>query len=153
MAVQFDVNPPSYPDILSGTYGQSGAGYGFGSANTADLVRNLAGIQFQRESLGQQRGYADIATQRGVADQRRAIPGAFNRRGMLDSGQYQRGMRRSYEEELLNQALMEQSMSAQLGALGQQQIGVEGQYAYGAGAQALADAQRRILANQIRQAF
>jgi hypothetical protein len=72
---------------------------------------------------------------------------------MLDSGLYQRGMRRSYEEELLQQAMMEQAMSAQLGSLGQQQIGVEGGYAYGVGQTALADAQRRILANQIRDAF
>ena len=125
----------------------------FAAIHEDHLVRNLAGIQYQRESLGQQRGYGDIVTQRSVAQQRRGIPGAYNRRGMLDSGQYQRGMRRSYEEELLNQALMEQAMSAQMGGLGQQQIGAEGQYAYGAGAQALADAQRRILANQIREAF
>ena len=59
----------------------------------------------------------------------------------------------SYEEELLEQAMMEQAMSARLGSLGQQQIGVEGGFAYGAGQTALADAQRRILANQIRDAF
>jgi len=156
MAVQYNLNPPSYPDILSGTYGQTGAGYGLG-ANTggqsAQLVRDLAGIQYQRESTGQQYGWGDLAQGRQVADQRRAIPGAFNRRGMLDSGLYQRGMRRSYEEELLEQAMMEQAMSARLGSLGQQQIGVEGGFAYGAAQTALADAQRRILANQIRDAF
>ena len=158
MAVQYNLNPPSLPDILSSTYGQTGAGYGLG-ANTntggqsAQLVRDLAGIQYQRESTGQQYGWGDLTQQRQVADQRRAIPGSFNRRGMLDSGLYQRGMRRSYEEELLQQAMMEQAMSAQLGSLGQQQIGVEGGYAYGVGQTALADAQRRILANQIRDAF
>jgi hypothetical protein len=113
----------------------------------------LAGIQYQRESTGQQYGWGDLVQGRQVAEQRRAVPGAFNRRGMLDSGLYQRGMRRSYEEELLQQAMMEQAMSAQLGSLGQQQIGVEGGYAYGVGQTALADAQRRILANQIRDAF
>ena len=156
MAVQYNLNPPSYPDILSGTYGQTGAGYGVGAntgGQTAQLVRDLAGIQYQRESTGQQYGWGDLVQERQVADQRRAIPGAFNRRGMLDSGLYQRGMRRSYEEELLQQAMMEQAMSAQLGSLGQQQIGVEGGYAYGVGQTALADAQRRILANQIRDAF
>jgi hypothetical protein len=57
MAVQFDVNPPSYPDILSGTYGQTGAGYGLGAntgGQTAQLVRDLAGIQYLRVSTGQQ---------------------------------------------------------------------------------------------------
>lgn len=156
MAVQYDLDPPSLPNILSGTYGRTGAGYGLGAdtgGRTAQLVRDLAGIQYQRESTGQQYGWGDLVRQRNVADQRRAIPGAFNRRGMLDSGLYQRGMRRSYEAELMEQAMMEQAMSAQLGALGQQQIGVEGGYAYGAGQAALADAQRRILANQIRDAF
>jgi len=160
MAVQYNLNPPSLPDILSSTYGQTGAGYGLG-ANTntntggqsAQLVRDLAGIQYERESTGQQYGWGDLTQQRQVAEQRRSIPGSFNRRGMLDSGLYQRGMGRSYEEELLQQAMMEQAMSAQLGSLGQQQIGVEGGYAYGVGQTALADAQRRILANQIRDAF
>ena len=78
MAVQYNLNPPSYPDILSGTYGQTGAGYGLG-ANTggqsAQLVRDLAGIQYQRESPGQQYGRDAYAPGTQEPHPRRANPG------------------------------------------------------------------------------
>jgi hypothetical protein len=59
--------------------------------NSSDHARKLAYINFMRDALGRQglRGFADIEREFLLAQ--RALPGAYNRRGLLDSGQYARG--------------------------------------------------------------
>jgi len=59
--------------------------------NSSDHARKLAYINFLRDALGRQglRGFADIEREFLLAQ--RALPGAYNRRGLLDSGQYARG--------------------------------------------------------------
>jgi len=59
--------------------------------NSSDYARKLAYINFLRDALGRQglRGFADIEREFLLAQ--RALPGAYNRRGLLDSGQYARG--------------------------------------------------------------
>jgi hypothetical protein len=59
--------------------------------NSSDYARRLAYINFMRDALGRQglRGFADIEREFLLAQ--RALPGAYNRRGLLDSGQYARG--------------------------------------------------------------
>ncbi len=59
--------------------------------NSSDYARKLAYINFLRDALGRQglRGFADIEREFLLAQ--RALPGAYNKRGLLDSGQYARG--------------------------------------------------------------
>jgi hypothetical protein len=59
--------------------------------NSSDHARKLAYINFLRDALGRQglRGFADIEREFLLAQ--RALPGAYNKRGLLDSGQYARG--------------------------------------------------------------
>ena len=160
MAIQYETEVPTYADILSASHGQTGGAisptYGAGSlgadtgGRSADLMRRLSAIQYEREGLSQQKGFSDIQSDRTTSRARASIPQQYNRRGLIDSGLYQQAMRRSYEDQLIQQAITESAMAARLGALGQQQLLAEGQYAQGAGSAALADAQRRIMANLIR---
>jgi hypothetical protein len=160
MAIQYETEVPTYADILSAANGETAGAisptYGAGSmgadtgGRSADLMRRLSSIQYERESLGQQKGFSDIQSNRATSRARASIPQQYNRRGLIDSGLYQQAMRRSYEDQLIQQAITESAMAARLGSLGQQQLLAEGQYAQGGGSAALADAQRRIMANLIR---
>jgi hypothetical protein len=104
--------PPTWGGGGGGFGGGDGGGGGFGGGdpldifnpdtgtvspfagvggNSSDYARRLAYINFMRDALGRQglRGFADIEREFLLAQ--RALPGAYNRRGLLDSGQYARG--------------------------------------------------------------
>lgn len=84
---------PNYQDILSSTMGQMAPSANqYQQASTA-VQRNMIQRQFNRDQMGRDytRAQSDIGRQ---ADQAfRQLPGAFNRRGMLDSGAYIRAGR------------------------------------------------------------
>lgn len=84
---------PNYQDILSSTMGRMAPSANqYQQASTA-VQRNMIQRQFNRDQMGRDytRAQSDIGRQ---ADQAfRQLPGAFNRRGMLDSGAYIRAGR------------------------------------------------------------
>ena len=84
---------PNYQDILSSTMGQMAPSANqYQQASTA-VQRNMIQRQFNRDQMGRDytRARSDIGRQRDQAV--RQLPGAFNRRGMLDSGAYIRAGR------------------------------------------------------------
>ena len=86
----------------------------------------------------------DLARQ--FVDQRRGIPGQFNQRGMLDSGQFQRGMGRSFADELRRRGRLEMAAQQALNSLAQRRMTAEQQYASGRLQDALAAAAGRAQA-------
>ena len=91
---------PNYQDILSSTMGRMAPSANqYQQASTA-VQRNMIQRQFNRDQMGRDytRAQSDIGRQ---ADQAfRQLPGAFNRRGMLDSGAYIRAGRETAANEL-----------------------------------------------------
>ena len=82
----------SYQDIASASLG----GYAGSVAPTyqqaaLNTQKGLMQNEYQRDLMRRNKARADIDM--GLSEERayRALPGQFNRRGMLDSGQYQRG--------------------------------------------------------------
>jgi|ETNmetMinimDraft_27_1059897.scaffolds.fasta_scaffold00339_3 hypothetical protein len=91
----------NYQDILSSSMSKTAPN----SANeynqaSLNVQRNLAQRQFNRDQMGRDytRAQSDIGRQANQAF--RQLPGAFNRRGMLDSGSYIRGGREMAANEL-----------------------------------------------------
>jgi len=79
---------PAYQDILSSTMGKMAPSATTSTQAGFDIQRNLVGRQFNRDNMLRQytRTRGDI---RREADERfRQLPGAYNRRGMMDSGRY-----------------------------------------------------------------
>jgi hypothetical protein len=73
---------------------------------------------------------------------------------MLDSGQFQRALGRSYADELRRAGRTELSMQDALNQLAAQQFGAERQFAQSGLNDALSGAERRAqLASQIREIF
>ena len=140
---------PSFGSYPTPTFGGGTSGQRF-----ADLQSALGDVGYQRDSVQRQRAVSLDDLGRQFADMRRGIPGQLNRRGMLDSGQFQRALGRSYADELRRAGRTELSMQDALNRLAAQQFGAERQFA-GAGLQdALSNAERRAqLASQIRQVF
>lgn len=84
---------------------------------------------------------------------RRRLPGQFNRRGMLDSGQFQRGLGGSYGDELRSVGRFELGHQQSLDQLAAQEWAAEQAYASGRTGGALDKyARRAALAAQIRGA-
>ena len=140
---------PSFNGSNTPTFGGGTAGQRY-----ADLQDALGSIGYQRSGVQRERamGLDDLA--RGFSDMRRRIPGAYNKRGMLDSGQFQRGLGRSYEDELRRAGRTEMGMQGALDRLALQQLGAERQFARAGLQDALSDAARRAqLATQIRGAY
>lgn len=84
----------NYQDIASAAMG----GYAGMTAPTyqqagLDTQKKIMWSEYNRDQLRRDKTRADIST--NLAEERayRALPGQFNQRGMLDSGQYQRGGR------------------------------------------------------------
>jgi hypothetical protein len=61
---------------------------------TIDYGYGLSDIQEARENLLRQGTMGAYQTGKQFKDLRRSLPGVFNQRGMLDSGQYRRGRER-----------------------------------------------------------
>lgn len=82
-----------YQDILSSQMSELAPSATQYNQASLGVQRNLIQRQFNREQLGRDftRARSDIGRQEEQAY--RQLPGAFNRRGMLDSGAYVRGGR------------------------------------------------------------
>jgi hypothetical protein len=140
---------PTFTNTAPTTFGGGTSGQRF-----ADLQSALGGVGYQRSGVQRQRAMSLDDLGRQFADMRRGIPGQLNRRGMLDSGQFQRALGRSYADELRNAGRTEMSMQDALNQLAMQQFGAESQFAQSGLNNALSSAERRAqLASQIRETF
>ena len=61
---------------------------------TVDYGYGLSDIQEARENLMRQSAVGTYANRKQFRDLKRALPGGFNQRGMLDSGLFRRGKER-----------------------------------------------------------
>ena len=118
-----------------------------------DLRRRLSGLQFQREGYGRQRAMGLDDMSRRFGDLRRQVPGQFNQRGMLDSGQFQRGLGRTYTDQLREAGRYEMGVQGAMDDLAAQQWQAEQAYAGQRMGGVMDDASRRaLMASQIRSA-
>ena len=116
-----------------------------------DLRRRLSGLQYQREGYGRQRAMGLDDMSRRFGDIRRQIPGQFNQRGMLDSGQFQRGLGRTYTDQLREAGRYEMGMQSALDSLAAQEWEAEHAYAGQRLGGVMDDASRRaVMAARIR---
>jgi len=129
---------PSFGNTATPQFGGSNSGQRF-----SDLQSALANIGYQRTGVQRERAMTLDDLGRQFQQTRRPIPGQFNRRGMLDSGQYQRAVGRTYEDELRRAGRYEIGVQEALNALAAQQFGAEQQYASGRAQDALAAAQAK----------
>ena len=114
---------PNYQDILSSQMGQMAPSATQYNQASTGVQRNMIQRQFNRDQMGRDytRARSDINRQ---ADQSfRQLPGAFNRRGMLDSGSYIRGGREMAANVLRAQnRLREDQGQAMMGSYLQDQL-------------------------------
>jgi hypothetical protein len=117
---------PSFGNTATPQFGSNTSGQRF-----ADLQSALGNIGYQRSGIQRERATTLDDLSRQFRESRRPIPGQFNRRGMLDSGQYQRAVGRTFEDELRRAGRYELGVQEALNALAAQQLGAEQQYASG----------------------
>ena len=117
---------PSFGNAATPQFGSNTSGQRF-----ADLQSALGNIGYQRSGIQRERATTLDDLSRQFRESRRPIPGQFNRRGMLDSGQYQRAVGRTFEDELRRAGRYELGVQEALNALAAQQLGAEQQYAGG----------------------
>ena len=117
---------PSFGNAATPQFGSNTSGQRF-----ADLQSALGNIGYQRSGVQRERATTLDDLSRQFRETRRPIPGQFNRRGMLDSGQYQRAVGRTFEDELRRAGRYELGVQEALNALAAQQLGAEQQYAGG----------------------
>ena len=117
---------PSFGNAATPQFGSNTAGQRFG-----DLQSALGNIGYQRSGVQRERATTLDDLGRQFQQTRRPIPGQFNRRGMLDSGQYQRAVGRTHEDELRQAGRYELGVQEALNALAAQQLGAEQQYSRG----------------------
>ena len=114
---------PNYQDILSSQMGQMAPSATQYNQASTGVQKNMIQRQFNRDQMGRDytRARSDINRQ---ADQSlRQLPGAFNRRGMLDSGSYIRGGREMAANVLRAQnRLREDQGQAMMGSYLQDQL-------------------------------
>ncbi len=103
---------PSFGNAATPQFGSNTSGQRF-----ADLQSALANIGYQRSGVQRERAMTLDDLGRQFQQTRRPIPGQFNRRGMLDSGQYQRAVGRTYEDELRQTGRYELGVQEALNAL------------------------------------
>ena len=129
-------------------FGRGGSGQ-----RTAELMRALAANNFQRSSIGRQETMGLSDMQRKFSDIRRRIPGSFNQRGMLDSGQRNRAWRRNFADEMSDVNRLKMGFDSQRNQLNLGDFAAEGAYATGGLQSVMGDAAGRAAkAAQIRGA-
>ena len=111
---------------------------------TVDYGYGLSDIQEARENLLRQSAMGTYANQKKFSDLRRALPGGFNQRGMLDSGLFRRGKERlAGQQELATYGLTGQIEEARR-QLDKQRNLLEEQFQQGIQQDEIADALRRF---------
>lgn len=104
----------NYQDILSSQMGQMAPSATQYNQASTGVQKNMIQRQFNRDQMGRDytRARSDIGRQ---ADQAyRQLPGAFNRRGMLDSGSYVRGGRETAANVLRAQNRLREDFNQQM---------------------------------------
>mgnify|MGYP003664604740 FL=1 len=85
---------PSYQDIGSAVFGGMGsASAGKVQDASSQVQKNLINRQYGRDKLSRQKTRNRIDLSRNAEQAYRALPGAYNQRGMIDSGSFVRGGR------------------------------------------------------------
>ncbi len=106
---------PEYQDILSSqmskTAPNSANQYNQASLN---VQRNMAQRQFGRDQALRDKTRAESDITRQADQAYRQLPGAFNRRGMLDSGSYVRGGRETAANVLRTQNRLREDFNQQM---------------------------------------
>lgn len=109
-----------YQDILSSQMSELAPSATQYNQASLGVQRNLIQRQFNREQLGRDytRARSDIGRQEEQAY--RQLPGAFNRRGMIDSGAYIRGGRETAANVLRAKNRLREDYNQSLTGLGLQ---------------------------------
>ena len=111
---------------------------------TVDYGYGLSDIQEARENLMRQSAVGTYANRKQFRDLKRALPGGFNQRGMLDSGLFRRGKERlAGQQELATYGLTGQIEEARR-QLDKQRNLLEEQFQQGVQQDEIADALRRF---------
>tara|TARA_R110000850_G_scaffold227779_4_gene352748 strand:- start:2675 stop:3130 length:456 start_codon:yes stop_codon:yes gene_type:complete len=85
---------PSYQDIGSAVFGGMGsASAGKVQDASSQVQKNLINRQYGRDKMSRQNTRNRIDLSRNAEQAYRALPGAYNQRGMIDSGSFVRGGR------------------------------------------------------------
>tara|TARA_X000001036_G_scaffold425277_1_gene451303 strand:+ start:342 stop:794 length:453 start_codon:yes stop_codon:yes gene_type:complete len=114
---------PNYQDILSSQMSQMAPSANQYQQASTGVQKNMIQRQFNRDQMGRDytRARSDLGRQRDQAF--RQLPGAFNRRGMLDSGAYIRSGRETAANVLRAQNRMREDQGqAMMGSLMQDQL-------------------------------
>ena len=111
---------------------------------TIDYGYGLSDIQEARENLMRSSAIGSYQNRKQFTDLRRALPGGFNRRGMLDSGLFRRGKERlAGQQELATYGLTGQIEEARR-QLDKQRSLLEEQFQQGVQQDEIAAALRRF---------
>ena len=111
---------------------------------TIDYGYGLSDIQEARENLMRSSAIGSYQNRKQFADLGRALPGGFNRRGMLDSGLFRRGKERlAGQQELATYGLTGQIEEARR-QLDKQRSLLEEQFQQGVQQDEIANALRRF---------
>lgn len=111
---------------------------------TIDYGYGLSDIQEARENLMRSSAIGSYQNRKQFTDLRRALPGGFNRRGMLDSGLFRRGKERlAGQQELATYGLTGQIEEARR-QLDKQRSLLEEQFQQGVQQDEIANALRRF---------
>ena len=111
---------------------------------TVDYGYGLSDIQEARENLMRQSAVGTYANRKQFRDLKRALPGGFNQRGMLDSGLFRRGKERlAGQQELATYGLTAQIEEARR-QLDKQRNLLEEQFQQGVQQDEIANALRRF---------
>ena len=111
---------------------------------TVDYGYGLSDIQEARENLMRQSAVGTYANRKQFRDLKRALPGGFNQRGMLDSGLFRRGKERlAGQQELATYGLTGQIEEARR-QLDKQRNLLEEQFQQGVQQDEIANALRRF---------
>jgi|TARA_R110002020_G_scaffold100049_4_gene236959 hypothetical protein len=130
------------------TYSQRSQGV---DRRTVEYGYGMDDIQRANEATNRTSALQNFQLSQDVKDNARALPGQFNRRGMLDSGQYKRAKERARgKEELARLGLMSSQEEARV-QLDRQRNLLEEQLYGGLESDAIANALRRFSLAQALQ--
>ena len=104
---------PNYQDILSSTMGQMAPSANQYNQASLNVQRNMVQRQFGRDQALRDRTRAESDINRQADQAFRQLPGAFNRRGMLDSGAYIRAGRETAANVLRAQSRLREDFNQQ----------------------------------------
>ena len=111
---------------------------------TVDYGYGLSDIAEARENVARQGALGAYNLNKGFKDTVRGLPGQFNRRGMLDSGLFRRGLERVYGDQELSWVGLQGQIESARRQLDKQRNLLEEQFAGGRAEDHITDALRRF---------